>query len=113
VMYFTSPALMTVMTPDVAVQELAVKCLRIEAFAEPWFAANIVAYGIFVGAGDTLMPCGMNLGSIWAVRIPLAAVLVGTMGLQGAWIAMATDLTFRGIIFLARFHGKAWMRRMV
>ena len=113
VMYFTSPALMTVMTPDVAVQELAVKCLRIEAFAEPWFAANIVAYGIFVGAGDTLMPCGMNLGSIWAVRIPLAAVLVGTMGLQGAWIAMATDLTFRGIIFLAHFHGKAWMRRMV
>ncbi len=106
VMYIFSPQLMQLMTPDTAVQDLAVSCLRIEAFAEPMFAANIVAYGIFVGAGDTLVPCSINLGSIWAVRIPLAALLVGTLGLQGAWIAMATDLSIRGIIFLVRFRSK-------
>ncbi|MCR4920135.1 MAG: MATE family efflux transporter [Bacteroidaceae bacterium] len=113
VMYFYSPALMTLMTPDTAVQLQAVKCLRIEAFAEPMFAANIVAYGIFVGAGDTLVPCSINLGCIWAVRIPLAALLVGTMGLQGAWVAMAIDLSLRGAIFLWRFRGKHWMRKIV
>jgi Na+-driven multidrug efflux pump len=31
------------------------------------------------------------------------------MGLQGVWIAMAVELTFRGIIFLIRFRGDSWL----
>ena len=110
VMYCCSPALMSVMTPDVAVQRLTVQVLRIEAFAEPMFAASIVCYGIFVGARDTLIPCTMNLASIWFVRITLALLLVSYMGLQGVWIAMATELCFRGIIFLIRFRGDSWLK---
>lgn len=102
VMYVTAPALMAIMTPDLAVQAESVTALRIEAFAEPMYAASIVVYGVFVGAGDTLMPCLMNLASIWCVRIPLAALLAGTYGLPGVWIAMAVELTVRGIIFLTR-----------
>ena len=110
VMYCCSPALMSVMTPDVAVQRLTVQVLRIEAFAEPMFAASIVCYGIFVGARDTLIPCTMNLASIWFVRITLALLFVSYMGLQGVWIAMATELCFRGIIFLIRFRGDSWLK---
>ena len=110
VMYTTSPALMTLMTPDVDVQRLTVEILRIEAFAEPMFAASIVCYGIFVGARDTLIPCTMNLSSIWVVRIVLAYFLASTMGLRGVWIAMAVELTFRGIIFLIRFRGDSWLK---
>ena len=111
VMYCYSPALLSIMTPDVAVQELTVQVLRIEAFAEPMFAASIVCYGIFVGARDTLIPCTMNLASIWVVRISLALLLVSNMGLQGVWIAMAVELCFRGIIFLIRFRGDSWMKQ--
>ena len=110
VMYCFSPALMTLMTPDVDVQNLTVQILRIEAFAEPMFAASIVCYGIFVGARDTLIPCTMNLSSIWVVRIVLAYFLASTMGLRGVWIAMAVELTFRGIIFLVRFRGDSWLK---
>ena len=110
VMYCCSPALMSVMTPDLDVQRLTVQILRIEAFAEPMFAASIVCYGIFVGAKDTLIPCTMNLASIWFVRIVLAYMLVSRMGLQGVWIAMATELCFRGIIFLIRFRGDSWLK---
>lgn len=110
VMYCCSPALMTIMTPDAEVQRLTVQILRIEAFAEPMFAASIVCYGIFVGARDTLIPCAMNLSSIWVVRITLATVLASTMGLRGVWIAMAVELTFRGIIFLIRFRGDSWLK---
>ena len=113
VIYFASPWLMSFMTPDAMVQQLAVEVLRIEAFAEPMFAASIVAYGVFVGAGDTLIPCSMNLVSIWLVRIPLAALMVDTMGLQGVWVAMAAELTFRGIIFLWRLLGKGWLYKKV
>ncbi len=110
VMYTTSPALMTLMTPDAAVQQLTVEILRIEAFAEPMFAASIVCYGIFVGARDTLIPCTMNLSSIWLVRIVLAYFLASTMGLRGVWIAMAVELCFRGIIFLLRFRTDSWLK---
>jgi len=110
VMYCCSPALLSIMTPDVAVQELTVQVLRIEAFAEPMFAASIVCYGIFVGARDTLIPCTMNLASIWLVRISLACVLASTMGLRGVWIAMAVELCFRGLIFLWRFRGDSWLK---
>ncbi|MBQ7683818.1 MAG: MATE family efflux transporter [Bacteroidaceae bacterium] len=109
VMYLSAPALMTLMTPDETVRQLTVECLRIEAFAEPMFAASLVAYGIFVGAGDTFVPCTMNLLSIWAVRISLASLLASTMGLRGVWIAMATELCFRGLIFLIRFRSDRWM----
>ena len=111
VMYCCSPALMSVMTPDLNVQRLTVEILRIEAFAEPMFAASIVCYGIFVGACDTLIPCTMNLGSMWLVRIVLASILVTTMGLRGVWIAMAIELCFRGIIFLIRFRGDGWLKK--
>ena len=113
VMYTCSPALMSVMTPDHAVRTLTVDVLRIEALAEPMFAASIVCYGVFVGAGDTVVPCTMNLCSIWVVRIVLAALLAGTMGLQGVWVAMAVELTFRGIIFLLRFRTDSWMKKVL
>ncbi len=101
-MYAGIPYLIPLMTPDMAVQHAVVDILRIEAFAEPMYAASIVIYGIFVGAGDTKMPCVMNLASIWFVRLPLAMVLVKHYGLVGFWIAMATELCFRGLIFIIR-----------
>lgn len=62
------------MTP-VEIRTLGIEILRIEAFAEPMFAASIVAYGIFVGVGNTFVPSLMNFGSIWGVRLTLAAWL--------------------------------------
>ena len=106
VMYITAPQLMGLMSCDAAVQLAGTSALRIEAFAEPMYAASIVAYGIFVGMGDTLIPCCMNLVSIWAVRIPLAAWLATTMGLDGVWLAMCLELCFRGTIFLVRLWWK-------
>ena len=106
VMYLLAPELMLMMSPDVEVQAQGTMALRIEAFAEPMYAASIVVYGVFMGLGDTLVPCIMNLGSIWLVRIPLAAVLARTMGLRGVWLAMCLELTVRGIIFLLRLRFK-------
>ena len=110
IMYLCAPFMMAIMTPVAEIAEAGTEVLRIEAFAEPMYAASIVAYGAFVGVGDTLIPAIMNFGSIWLVRIPLAAILAPTLGLQGVWIAMAAELTFRGIIFLLRMRGKSWLK---
>lgn len=110
VMYIFVPQLMAIMSPDNTVQQLTVEALRIEAFAEPMYAASIVAYGVFVGAGDTSWPCGMNLASIWLIRIPLAFFLVPVYGLMGFWLAMCIELCCRGVIFLARLRWGNWMK---
>ena len=105
-MFVFAPELMTLMTPVSDIISVGTDCLRIEAFAEPMFAAAIVCNGVFVGTGDTLRPAIMSLLSMWGVRLTLAALLATTYGLPGVWTAMAIELTFRGLIFLARlFHG--------
>ena len=105
--------LMSLMTPVDEIIAIGAECLRIEAFAEPMFAASIVINGIFIGAGDTLRPAIMSLASMWGVRLTLAALLATTYGLPGVWTAMAVELTFRGIIFLVRLMQGGWMRKMV
>ena len=110
ILYVGAPLIMGSMTPDLEVQRLGVEALRIEAFAEPMFAAAIVAYGVFVGAGNTLVPCLMNFFSIWAVRLTLAAALAPSMGLNGVWLAMCIELCFRGLIFLLRLEKGNWMK---
>lgn len=111
VMYVCAPYMMEIMTPVRSIIDLGTEVLRIEAWAEPMYAASIVAYGAFVGVGDTVLPAIMNFGSMWAVRIPLAAILAPTMGLRGVWIAMCAELTFRGLIFLWRMLSGRWLKR--
>lgn len=110
-LYIAAPWMMDLLTDVEAISALGTEVLRIEAWAEPLYAASIVAYGAFVGVGDTLLPAIMNFGSIWAVRIPLAAILAPTMGLRGVWIAMAVELCFRGAIFLWRMYSRRWIPR--
>ncbi|MBQ4265327.1 MAG: MATE family efflux transporter [Clostridia bacterium] len=110
-MYVFAPLMIGVMSPDPAVVALGAHVLRIEAFAEPMFAASIVASGVFRGAGDTLVPSLFNFISMWCVRLPLSALLAPRMGLEGVWIAMALDLTVGGILFLVRLRGKRWMKQ--
>lgn len=110
VMYLAAPLMMGIMTPVKEIVAEGVQVLRIEAWAEPMYAASIVAYGAFVGVGDTTLPAIMNFGSIWLVRIPLAAIMAPTMGLRGVWIAMAIELSFRGIIFLIRMFKGKWLK---
>ncbi len=108
-MYIAAPWIFSMLTPDAAVQTLGAAVLRIEAFAEPLFAASIVAAGALRGAGDTLIPSIIELGSMWGVRITLALLLVGPLGLHGVWIAMCVELCVRGLLFLLRMLRGRWL----
>ena len=110
IMYMAAPLMMASLTPDEAVRQLGTECLRIEAWAEPGFAASIVAMSCFVGTGDTRRPAFLNLFSMWAVRVTLAAILAPRYGLHGVWLGMAIELTFRGLIFLIRLKWGRWMK---
>ena len=109
-MWIFAPELMALMSPVDDIIAQGTDALRIEAWAEPMFAASIVCNGIFIGAADTLRPAIMSLTSMWGVRLTLAAFLAPRYGLRGVWTAMAIELTFRGAIFLARLFRGRWLK---
>ena len=111
-MWIFAPELMALMSPVEEVIALGTRVLRIEAWAEPMFAAAIVCNGVFIGAGDTIIPAIMSLGSMWAVRLTLAATLAPKFGLKGVWTAMAIELLFRGSIFLIRLFKGKWAEKL-
>lgn len=113
IMFLKARLMMELLTYDTEVIELGIKILRIEAFGEAFYGANIVLTGVFRGAGDTFVPSIMNLVSLWAVRIVLYFILTPRFGLVGAWIAMCSELVFRGIIFMIRFFRKSWIKRYI
>ena len=112
-MWIFAPELMSMMSPVEEVIAVGAEALRIEAWAEPMFAAAIVVNGIFIGAGDTLVPAAISLCSMWFVRLTLAASLAPKYGLKGVWTAMAIELTLRGTIFLIRLFKGNWAEKLM
>lgn len=110
VMFVFAPEMIGFLSPVEEIRQLGAMVLRIEAFAEPFFAASIVSYAVCVASGDTLKPAAMSLFSMWCVRLTLAYVLAQSYGLRGVWVAMATELTFRGTIFLLRIRRGSWLK---
>ena len=96
------PFVFRLLTPVAEIRTLAAQALRIGLLAEPLFGVSIAAAGALRGAGDTLVPSLLNLGSIWIVRLGLSLLLVGKLGLRGMWIAMAIELCVRGALMLWR-----------
>ena len=111
-MFIFAPELMSIMSPVDAIVSRGATVLRIEAFAEPMFAAAIVCNGVFIGAGDTLLPAKLSLFSMWVVRLIPAWWLSLHYGLIGVWAAMATELNFRGVIFLIRLFKGNWNKSL-
>ncbi|MGN1356456.1 MAG: MATE family efflux transporter [Succinivibrionaceae bacterium] len=110
-MYAGADLMIGLMTPDPQIRHLGAEILRIEAWAEPLFAASIVISGVLRGSGDTLLPSCLNFGSMWLVRLPLSFLLAGYLGLYGVWVAMSLELCVRGILLLLRLKNGAWLNK--
>lgn len=112
IMYAAAPFMFEFLTDSAEVSQLGVKVLRIEAFAEPLYAASIVCSGVLRGAGDTLIPSIFNLISMWCVRIVLSIIFISLgLGLTGIWIAMCIELCFRGTLFIIRTLRGKWLEK--
>ena len=111
IMFIGCPLVFQMLTPDPDVRQVATQIIRIELFAEPLFAASMVSAGALRGAEDTLVPSILNLLSIWVVRLGLSMILVGSLGIHGVWIAMAVELSIRGLLMLTRLTYSRYLRQ--
>lgn len=106
IMYIFSYDLLRLLTPIKEIRVLSTKVLRIQAFAEPFFAAAIVGSGVFRGFKDTMIPSIINFSTMWLIRLPLAYFLSKRIGLSGVWYAMAIQLIICGMLFIMRMMFK-------
>lgn len=111
VMWLFARDMMMFFTPDADVISLGTMALRTEAWAEPMFGAAIVTYGVFIGAGYTVTPAVINFSCIWGVRVTLSLLLASTYGLFGVWLAMAIELSVRGLVFIIVFIRGRWLKK--
>jgi len=114
IMFLGAEILIGLFTPSEEVVQLGANALRIMAVAESFSSMAMVYTGALRGAGDTKQPFFVCLVSMWGIRIPLSFIFVHLMslGLSGAWIAMAIDQMFRGILMLRRFKKNGWEKRL-
>lgn len=106
---FAAPIL-DVFINDPEVVRLGVWPLRLVAFSQPALATMMVLSGGLRGAGDTRATLAINATGLWLVRLPLALLLTGPLGLLGAWIAMGVDLNLRGLGMWLRFRSGKWAK---
>lgn len=92
------------------VVETGARILFIMAFIQPLQTSQFIVAGALRGAGDTRATAVITFITVLLVRpgIALLAIYVLNWGLEGAWIAMASDQLLRSIFVLLRYNSGKW-----
>jgi multidrug resistance protein, MATE family len=111
VLYLLAPTLASMLTNQEDVLAETVRYLRLNLLAVPFMTYSVVLGGAMQGAGDTRGVMKVIVMAIWAVRIPLAAVLCFTLDLKvlGVWVAMVASMVLQGLFMILRFARGEWM----
>ncbi|MCG9894998.1 MAG: MATE family efflux transporter [Fimbriimonadaceae bacterium] len=105
--------------PDVA--RVAAHYMWFVLATETFFAYAMVMQGAMQGAGDTVTPLWITLGSMWLARVPMAAVFALTtleigpisipgfgMGADGCWLALSVTQVISGVWAMWAFKAGRW-----
>lgn len=109
-MFIFAGPIISLFTPSAETVELGIIALRITAASEPLFALTVVMGGICRGSGDVKFPLIISLGGMWFIRLTLAFLFSHILdyGLIGIEIALAIDVSIRGIVCIWRLKSGKW-----
>ena len=95
---------------DTEVIRYVVRCLRILAVNTTGQIIQMSICGGLRGGGDTRWPLVSTMIGILGIRTTLCLLFIRVlgMGVEGAWLAMATDQTIRAIIIFFRYRSGKW-----
>lgn len=98
-------------TEDVAVIEVVVNLIILNALMMPIWAASFVLPYAFKGGKDVKYSMWVAILSMWGCRIVLGYFLgiYGQMGIYGIWLGMFADWWMRGLLFLHRMITQQWL----
>lgn len=115
ILFFFPDLFIRIFTDEKSVIDYARVAVKIISIAQPFFAMVLIFMGGLRGGGNTSSPFWATTIGMYFIRIPIAYILVKLfyLGMFGAWIAMATDIMFKGIYLFIIFNKRANFRRYV
>lgn len=107
--------LVAIFTDDPAVLDIGAQALRIISLGYVFYAWGMVMTQAFNGAGDTMTPTWINLGSFWALQIPFAWWLAtpDLLGPAGVFWAVALAESVLAVWCVLVFRQGKWKDREV
>lgn len=114
--FITVPeALVGVLTNIPVFLETSPDLVRLCGYIQFFFGSALVLQGAMRGAGDTRVPAILSNALTWGLRLPLAFFFGWylDLGLLGVWYALCTELTIRGLVFIARYWHGGWLQAKV
>ena len=108
-------ALLSIFTTDPDVSRAGSEYLRIAALGYVPFALMFAFTGVLRGAGDTVATMFITLGSMWLVRVPLAAIMSRNpnLGIRGVWWAIFLSQVLGLAMNYAYYQSGRWKRFVI
>jgi putative MATE family efflux protein len=102
--------LLSPLTSDPRVQQLASSLFVVGIFVETARAANIVVSGALRSSGDARYTSAVAIAAMWGVGLPACFLFGSTLGLGllGVWLGFAVDETTRAIVNYKRWRTGRW-----
>ena len=99
------------LSPNPIVAAQTVTYIYVSMISEPFMAWGIALGGGLSGAGDTRAVALRVAFSIWAIRIPLAFILVRVFGLgaSAVWWSMNVSQIVQAFIIYRRYTSRTWL----
>jgi putative MATE family efflux protein len=97
-----------VFSPDPAVVDHAATFLRVSGLSFGFIGAMRAYTGGFRGAGHTMIAAAVSLVTLGFVRLPLAWIASGPLGVMGLWIAFPVSNVVGGIVAYLWFKRDTW-----
>ncbi|HAS8422583.1 TPA: MATE family efflux transporter [Vibrio vulnificus] len=110
--YFMRDAILTLFTQQPEILLLAGSLVMGSIVLEAGRVFNLIFISALKGAGDIKFPVQMGILSMWGLGV-VFAYLLGIhwgYGVFGAWMAIALDEWFRGLIMARRWRSQVWTR---
>ncbi|WP_434997001.1 MATE family efflux transporter [Vibrio scophthalmi] len=110
--YFCSDIIIAWFTDQAEIAALTATLIAGSILLESGRVFNLIFISALKAAGDIKFPVQMGIFSMWGLGV-LLSYLLGVhwgYGVIGAWMAIALDEWFRGLIMAQRWRSKVWTR---
>ena len=97
-----------VFSPDPAVVDHATTFLRVSGLSFGFIGVMRAYTGGFRGAGHTMIAAVISLITLGFVRLPVAWVAAGSLGVMGLWIAFPISNVVGGVVAYLWFRRDTW-----
>ncbi len=104
-LFFFAEPIFSIFLSESEALSLGIDYLRILAFSQVFMSLEITTAGAFNGLGKTLPPAIIGIGGN-ALRIPLALMLIPSLGLNGIWWAICLSSITKGLVMVGWYLKK-------